>query len=76
MKGAILLLIGAIAILAMIVGVLWAINSERKAYNNGICTKCGGKLRLFDCDSQGGRGYHCDGCDNIVWVSYNVDKRK
>ena len=65
-----------IAILLFIVGLLWARLSEKKAYNNGVCTKCGEKLRHFDCDSQGGRGYCCDKCGRVVWVSYNVDKRK
>lgn len=65
-----------IGILLFIVGLLWPRLSEKKAYNNGVCTNCGEKLRHFDCDSQGGRGYRCDKCGRIVWVSYNVDKRK
>ena len=47
---------------------------EKKAFNNGYCKECGNKLRYFDTDSQGGRGYICDKCGHCVWVSYNVDK--
>lgn len=50
---------------------------EKKSYNNGICPVCGNKLRHFDNDSQGGRGYRCksDKCNYIAWVSYDkVDK--
>lgn len=46
---------------------------EMKAWNNGICKKCGGKWRQFDTDSQGGRGYKCDG-GHYEWISYPVDK--
>lgn len=35
----------------------------------------GGKLKYFDTDSQGGRGYCCDKCKYFTWVSYYfVDK--
>lgn len=61
-------------LLVIIVGMAVTRNHEKKEYNNGICTKCGGNLRYFDSDSQGGRGYNCDKCNNFVWVSYNVDK--
>jgi hypothetical protein len=45
--------------------------AEKTAYNNGVCPKCGGKLRHFDTDSQGGKGYCCDKCKNyITWVSW------
>ena len=48
---------------------------EKKSYNRGICIECGKKLRLFDHDSHGGRGYCCDNCCYHTWVSYNcVDK--
>ena len=40
----------------------------------GICPHCNNKLRNFDTDSQGGRGYKCN-CGYYTWVSYNcVDK--
>lgn len=28
-------------------------------WNDGKCKLCGGKLELFDLDSQGGEGYVC-----------------
>lgn len=48
---------------------------ERKSFNNGVCPKCGHKLRYFDTDSQGGRGYICDRCLYDAWVSYNCVDR-
>lgn len=68
------ILIGLLVILAVVFGMVITRNNEKKEYNNGICTKCGNKLRLFDKDSQGGRGYQCEKCGRIIWVSYNVDK--
>jgi len=47
--------------------------SESKSYNNGICKDCGKKLKCFDMDSQGGRGYTCKKCDYTTWVSYPID---
>ena len=47
---------------------------EKKAFNNGICPRCGKKLRYFGSDSQGGRGYCCNDCRYTTWCSYNVDK--
>ena len=48
---------------------------EKKDYNNGVCRNCGIKLKQFDVDSQGGRGYICERCGHTVWVSWNVDGR-
>lgn len=48
---------------------------ESKDYNKGKCPNCGHSWRLFTHDSQGGRGYWCDECNNTAWVSYHrVDK--
>ena len=53
----------------------YGIYLEKKDFNKGICPKCGGKLHLFDTDSQGGRGYCCHKCPYFTWISYNcVDK--
>lgn len=52
------------------------VQSERKDYNNGFCPKCGHPWRYFDSDSQGGRGYCCDKCGNVIWVNFPVDKVK
>ena len=51
----------AICVLLLIICVPFiGIYLEKKDYNNGFCKACGNKLRLFDYDSQGGRGYCCD----------------
>jgi hypothetical protein len=55
---------------------LWAVMSyraEKREWNNGICFTCNEPLRLFDCDSQGGRGYICSKRHGSVWISYPVD---
>ena len=55
--------------------ILYGIHIEKKDFNSGICPKCGKKLKWFDTDSQGGRGYCCHDCRYFIWVSYNcVDK--
>ena len=68
-------LVVVVAIAILISLMVFSRENEKRAYNNGICTKCGSKLRLFDYDSHGGRGYICDNCNHVVWCSYNVDKR-
>ena len=52
-----------------------AIRIEKISFNNGKCLICGTKLRHFDTDSHGGRGYICDRCHYNTRVSYHsVDK--
>ena len=52
-----------------------AIYTEKRDYNNGFCKYCGEKLRLFDFDSGGSRGYVCDKCRYHTWISYSrVDR--
>lgn len=63
-------LIAAAIIIGLISGVIWAIRSEMRDYNKGVCPKCGKPWRYIGSDSQGGRGYTCDGCANGIWVSY------
>lgn len=59
-----------------VVLILWLgaipvfIHSERAAYNNGVCKKCGGKLRHADNDSQGGKFWVCDKCGSHLWTSW------
>lgn len=55
-------------------GIFFGREEEKKAYNNGICPKCSTKLRHFDTDSQGGRGYCCNNCGYTTWCSYDVDR--
>ena len=48
---------------------------EKKDFNDGYCQYCGSKLRHFDTDSQGGRGYVCDKCHYHLWISWKmIDK--
>lgn len=58
----------------LIFGWAYAFYTEKRDFNDGICRKCGSKLRHFDNDSSGARGYTCDKCNNKVWVSYSFDK--
>lgn len=65
-----------IAFFTLIAIIFWQIGRylERKNFNKGVCPNCGTKLRYFDADSQGGRGYTCDKCNYTTWCSYSVDK--
>lgn len=58
----------------MLYGIIRCICNEKKAYNNGICTKCGGKLYYFSTDIYGRRGYHCEHCGKTIWMSFNISK--
>ncbi len=61
-------------ILAIPFIIFYARHHEKVDFNNGYCKHCNSRLRRFDVDSQGGRGYVCDDCGYHVWVSYKVDK--
>jgi len=62
-------------VLCLFVGLwAWARGAEKKNWNEGYCPKCGALWRQYDTDSQGGRGYSCEGGHGI-WVSYAVDKK-
>ena len=63
-----------ILIIIFIAVIVSARRSEKKKWNNGECPKCKNKWRHFDTDSQGGRGYTCDKCNDVIWISYHVDK--
>ena len=71
--------IGYIA-MVLVIGAWFVIGAigkhlERKHFNHGVCPICGGKLKYFDSDSQGGRGYMCFNDYYSAWVSYNsVDR--
>lgn len=59
------------------IGILCAIRNEKQGFNNGICPICGEKLKHFDNDSQGGRGYCCPSTKHryYTWVSCKfIDK--
>lgn len=72
-----IVLLGMVTFVAVL--VLLAIRREALDYNHGICPRCESqgefiemrKLKKFDEDSQGGRGYKCDRCGYVTWVSYD-----
>ena len=57
-------------------GMALGIFLERKDWNKGRCPECGKEWRHFDNDSQGGRGYICDDCIKVIWISYPLIDRK
>ena len=61
-------------LIILTIGTSLGITFEKKFFNNGVCPHCNKKLKRFDTDSQGGRGYSCD-CGYTTWISYKcVDK--
>ena len=69
-----LIIVGAMLLSAGI-SALIGIWLERKEFNNGLCLRCQERLKFFDYDSHGGRGYECMSCGCKVWVSYNTVDR-
>lgn len=76
-------IISTLIVVFMGAGVVWAYFSEKKAYNHGICPKCGAKLKCVSTTTGGDRLYVCSHrsdpekdlrCDHETWVSYNIDK--
>lgn len=66
-----------IVAVGLFIGIGLSIIKEKREFNNGICPICGQKLKHFDNDSQGGRGYCCPSIKHkyYTWVSYNfIDK--
>jgi len=63
-------------VVAFVIIVIIARNLEKKIFNKGYCKECDGKLRVFDTDSHGGRGYKCEKCGSSIWISYRVDNLK
>lgn len=71
----ILAIILSVFICAIIISCLiYAFYTEPRDFNDGICTYCGSKLRHFDTDSGGGRGYCCDNCGRTIWISWFADR--
>lgn len=54
---------------------IYAINREKKRWNNGKCPECGEEWEMFDMDSQGGRMYKCKN-DHRCICTYDVDTKK
>ena len=48
----IIVIITTVCIMLLIGIILYFI--DKHIYNNGICKKCGGTMKCFDTDSQGG----------------------
>ena len=67
-----ILLISTIILTIIAIMTIIEIYIANKQFNKGICPKCGEKLKFFDMDSQGGRGYKCPKCKYITWVSYSL----
>ena len=64
-----------IIIIIAIFLIIGGIKMEKEDFNKGYCKICHQKLRRFDTDSQGGRGYTCPEMHYAVWVNYPcVDK--
>lgn len=62
-------------VIAFLILQIHAVRYNKKAYNEGICRKCGGAMKNVDMDSQGNTFYECVKCDNKIWVSYGVDMK-
>lgn len=66
--------IGVLVICFAVVTSIVARHFEKKRFNKGYCHNCKSKLSLFDTTFFGDRGYICNECGKVVWISYNVDK--
>lgn len=62
------LVVAIFIFLWLVVGPVIFHITEKKKYNKGC--PCGGQWRYFDSDSQGGDGYTCDKCGNVMWISW------
>lgn len=68
------IILGVTIFSVLVCAALGARYLEKKDFNGGFCG-CGQRWRRYDVDSQGGRGYTCDGCNKGVWVSYrSIDR--
>ena len=45
--------------------------TTRRAYNKGVCPKCGRKLKLDIFSGEGDRRYKCERCAHSVWINCN-----
>ena len=65
--------IGVFVLLLMVVGGWFQFRYERRIWNGGFHS-CGDPWKLFDMDSQGGRGYICRSPQHEqmphIWISY------
>lgn len=56
------------------IGALYTRKKEIEAFNDGECS-CGGGLKMFDRDSQGGTGWRCSRCGIFLWTSWVKAKK-
>lgn len=68
----IIILVAFIILIAILLFLCYC--HEKKHYNKGVCKRCGKPLRFFAKDNLGCRGYICDTCLDIAWVSFKIDK--
>ena len=55
-------------IVFVICGLVWAIITDKKKWNKGICDKCGeGVWKSYDTDSGGCSGFKCTKCGESWW---------
>ena len=66
-----ILIIGVVTIFTVVICV--ARNAEKKAFNGGICPRCGKKLQYFYTALDGKRAWRCRKCNYTTWCSYDVD---
>ena len=62
---------------AALVGAVWGLGKltekgERQLFNKGVCPKCDGNFKRIE-GTEGDRGYRCDYCSNVVWISFGAD---
>ena len=59
---------GGAILLFMLGGITWAIFTDIKKWNKGICNKCYQGVWVSDnCDSGGCSSYHCTNCGDSWW---------
>ena len=59
-----------VVVLGIILMSMYMRNKELAMFNDGICTHCGGNMKHFAEDSQGGQGYICRNCGRSIWTSW------
>lgn len=70
----------AIGLVLTFFALSWlCMRSERREWNDGICRENGQRWRIFDVDSQGGRGYKAGEGETqrVCWISWpGVDRNR
>ena len=70
-------LIIIVAFLCVMIGLaIFQVIHEKHNYNNCNCPHCNDRVRLVDYDAHGSRGYICDSCGYICWVSWKIVDKK